>query len=59
MQTFTCPKCTGKMEKGSFSGNNIDWQKETDKSFLVSSGKEILTYACTKCGYLESYVQKK
>lgn len=52
-----CPKCEGVMEEGKIIGKNNNWRTNTSKDFLKDSEKEILSYACKKCGYLESYVK--
>lgn len=53
-----CPKCEGEMKSGNLTGQEIDWKKEGDRSFLRDEGRKIFTYACEKCGYMESYVRK-
>ena len=59
MENMKCPKCAGNMIQGNYSGNIVDWQTDPSKSFLKTEGKEILTYACNMCGYMESYVRKQ
>lgn len=53
-----CPKCKGEMKTGNYTGVVVDWEKEGEPTFLKQSGQKIVTYACIKCGYMESYVQK-
>lgn len=59
MENKICPKCEGKMVLGNYTGTEIDWQKGEVPSFLKNNGSKINSYACEKCGYLESYVKKK
>lgn len=53
-----CSKCQGSMIQGNYTGTPAKWAKEDEYSFLEQSGQRILTYACEKCGYMESYVKK-
>lgn len=53
-----CPKCTKEMEIGNYTGSSkISWEKE-EYSFLKQEGQKISTYACLKCGFIESYIKK-
>lgn len=52
-----CPKCKGIMILGNYTGHQVNWDSEDGHKFLQSSGRKIATYACEKCGYLESYAQ--
>jgi predicted nucleic-acid-binding Zn-ribbon protein len=62
-----CPKCGGKMTKGSpgsYGGAGNAWYDEKDNflariSKLIRPGRNlILTYSCEKCGYIERYVKR-
>lgn len=53
-----CPKCEGEMKVGNYTGTVTNWEKEGEPAFLKQSGQKIITYACIKCGYMESYVKK-
>lgn len=53
-----CPKCNGEMKEGNYTGSEVDWEKDGQHSFLKQKGLKIATYACVKCGYLESYVKR-
>lgn len=46
------------MKKGNYSGTEVGWEKEGKPAFLIQTGQKIITYACIKCGYMESYVEK-
>ncbi len=52
-----CPKCKGEMKQGRLMGVQADWQKDGEQRFLKNDSPNIITYACQKCGYLESYVR--
>ena len=71
MERVSCPKCQGEMEEGftidfSDAGNNPEqWMPGTpQKSFWFGTKvnkeqlRQVKTFCCTKCGYLESYAQK-
>ncbi len=59
-----CPKCHGEMiegqnnDLGMYNANIGQMWKKT-QAFLSWPAKSIkvITYACTKCGYLESYLK--
>ncbi len=51
-----CTKCNGEMVSGKYTGPVIDWEIEGEHAFLKKEGIKITTYACKKCGYMESYV---
>lgn len=53
-----CAKCGGELKAGKFTGQKVEWEKEQEPVFLKQSGQAIITYACTKCGFLESYVKR-
>jgi predicted RNA-binding Zn-ribbon protein involved in translation (DUF1610 family) len=53
-----CPKCGGNMTIGNFTGQSQNWEKEGEHSFIKGEGRQITTYACATCGFLESYVRK-
>ncbi|GEM_PF-5630211 len=57
-KTKICLKCEGPMIIGNYTGKQVDWEKDMGHSFLQGSGKNIVTYACNHCGYLESYVKR-
>ena len=52
-----CPKCNSDMIKGHECSHM--WKKADKKTFI--GGKKYYTYACSKCGFMESYldVEKK
>jgi hypothetical protein len=63
-----CPKCQGEMEEG-FIGDNSHgggalkqkWGKQITKTLGINmgveDGKEVETYRCKNCAYLESYTK--
>jgi hypothetical protein len=69
MENKKCPKCGGEMDEGLQTNkmNNfihvmnlpLVWGRKLVKSYIsgykLEDEKEIKTYRCTKCGYLESY----
>ena len=68
--TDKCPKCSGEMEQGFLLDHNYgtaeasDWiEGPVERSFwtgVKTRGKErrnIATYRCVGCGYLESYAK--
>lgn len=55
-KTKVCPKCENEMIQGNFTGPQVNWENEEDQKFLKEKGRRIIAYVCTKCGYLESYV---
>lgn len=57
-EELQCPKCSGNMQKGVLTGNASEWRREDERSFLQTTGKEIVTYACSGCGFLESYIKR-
>ena len=57
-EELKCPKCQGNMEKGEITGNAQQWRREDEQSFLQTKGREIVTYACRDCGFLESYINR-
>jgi ribosomal protein S27AE len=57
-KTKICPKCQGEMIAGHYTGPMIEWEVEGDQSFLKKEGITINTFACKRCGFMESYVQK-
>ena len=57
-ESKVCPKCTGQMKVGNYTGNEVDWEKEQGQDFLRKDGFKIDSYACEKCGYIESSVKK-
>jgi hypothetical protein len=58
-----CSKCQGEMKEGIIKGDNAysgaqKWGKEISSWMgTVKDGKDIVTYRCDKCGYLESYAK--
>jgi len=58
IKTNVCSKCQGEMIVGQYTGPVIDWENKGEHSFLKTEGVKITTYACKKCGYMESYVNK-
>jgi predicted nucleic-acid-binding Zn-ribbon protein len=58
-KTKECPKCKGEMKEGNFTGQVVEWEKDGDRSFLKDEQSKIVTYACEKCGFIESYVTKR
>ncbi|MFZ5534963.1 MAG: PF20097 family protein [Patescibacteria group bacterium] len=60
-----CPKCDGKMAEGFIGDATTDLSVITKQnwgtglqifgSWGLTDKKEIKTYCCEKCGYLESY----
>jgi predicted nucleic-acid-binding Zn-ribbon protein len=69
MQTSSCPKCDGTMQRGHLVGVGNDgtytrpyWAPgETEKSFWTGIKvdkdelRPLVTLRCTKCGFLETY----
>lgn len=59
-----CPKCKAEMEKGVIADrdtnfgvkNTPDWGTRISfGGFGLMHPKQVVTYRCTKCGFLESY----
>ncbi len=59
-----CPKCKSEMEKGLIAdqSTNLSIKNTPDWGTNISFGgfglmhpKQVVTYRCTKCGFLESY----
>lgn len=57
MSKKVCPKCKGEMIAGTYTGLQVDWEKEGSHKFIKGEGLKINTYACSDCGFMESYVQ--
>ncbi|MGD9129259.1 MAG: hypothetical protein PVJ09_02115 [Candidatus Woesebacteria bacterium] len=65
-KTIKCSKCKGKMELGFIGDSRTDLQI-VDKQkwgtglkwgwWGLKNNKEVKTYRCSKCGYLESYAE--
>jgi predicted nucleic-acid-binding Zn-ribbon protein len=52
-----CPKCSGEMEIGNL---NAVWYWFRGRSrWEISWGRRFHAFACTKCGYVEFYLDKK
>ena len=65
MQTDTCPKCSGDMQKG-FIADTEAMGHQTRQHWgtgikVLGAGLDnalpVSTYRCTQCGYLESYAK--
>lgn len=63
-----CPKCGDQMEKGLMLSPGavvgVRWMKEGEISRWFGAGllakkPRIMAYSCKKCGFVESYVEKK
>jgi len=61
-----CPKCEGEMEKGLIvDKGHLSWPENplwgTSKTFFggVQNKREVVTYRCITCGYLESYAKNE
>ena len=54
-KTKKCPKCGGEMIIGQ-EGSHL-WKSADKKTFIGADN--YYTYACTKCGYMESYLDNK
>lgn len=62
-----CPKCGGEMEKGLIADQGYliaiksSWGSELRMGGILNFGlenkKEITTFRCKSCGYLESYAK--
>ena len=61
-----CLKCEGEMEKGvmaDYAGDvgerneDPEWGSGTNWLGMLKEKKKVVTYRCTKCGYLESYAK--
>ncbi len=58
-----CPKCKGKMEKGTYGGlwgGLVPWAKGSFYfKWISDKGTEgkVVAYKCIKCGYLENYTK--
>jgi len=50
-----CSKCKGEMVRGQ-EGSHL-WKEDSKKTFIGST--KYNTYACPKCGYMESYLETK
>lgn len=53
--TKTCPKCNGEMELGEEYGSS--WKPLKQLTFFKAI--RFYTYVCLKCGYMESYLNRK
>ena len=57
-ETRKCPKCGGDMVKGKINTPApAKWTPSGNVPLL--SGKDYFTYACSKCGFTESWVEIK
>lgn len=63
-ETKTCPKCQGQMlvgENADFGHFNMNmgqkWKKKVPFLSWPAKAMTVISYACTKCGYLESYLK--
>jgi predicted nucleic-acid-binding Zn-ribbon protein len=63
---LTCPKCKGTMEAGIIldywdnTFNQTQWTPGNPRQHLfkkMPTTKNVFTYRCTNCGYLESYAK--
>lgn len=60
-----CPKCQGEMEKGLMLTPGgvvgVRWSKGEPGFFgtVVINKPKIFAYSCSKCGFIESYVEQK
>jgi len=56
-----CPKCGGEIEKGHVGSAVYStwpyWVKEGKRTKIGCP--KVLYYSCSKCGYIESYVDRK
>ena len=55
-----CPKCKGRMTKGLIVDSSYlvcYHQRWTSGSLLSGKKRKVDTYACEKCGFMESYLQ--
>jgi predicted nucleic-acid-binding Zn-ribbon protein len=62
VKTQKCPKCNNEMELGNeiAAGTvspEMNWVK--DGKTLKLGAPKIFSYSCLKCGYIESYVDRK
>jgi len=57
MDKVKCPKCNSEMEEGKINTPASPTWTPIGKVALMS-GKKFSTYACPKCGYMESYLNK-
>lgn len=60
----TCPKCEGEMEEGfivdtwgrvGHGSSKQEWGNDRNFIGQLKTKKQIATYRCTSCGFLESY----
>ncbi|MBN2423095.1 hypothetical protein JXB41_07775 [Candidatus Woesearchaeota archaeon] len=65
-KTKICPKCQGEMEKGLMitpgAVVGVRWVKGIPNWLFgtrVWGKPKIFAYSCVKCGFIESYVEKK
>lgn len=65
-----CPKCSGQMEKGISVVRTprggigvLEWTTNIKTSWLgpadLENKKRVTSLVCNKCGYMESYVEKR
>ncbi len=56
-----CQKCGGEMEEGLMKTPNMSpnevWGTKVNILGYLENKKEVKTYRCKKCGYLESYAK--
>lgn len=60
-----CPKCNNEMEEGLIVDKTTDlsipgkqnWGKGIKFVWGIENRKDVITYRCKKCGYLESYAK--
>ncbi|MDP4010790.1 MAG: PF20097 family protein [Candidatus Roizmanbacteria bacterium] len=63
MENKACPKCKGEMEEGvtknksAYAGKNEWGNQITPFGVGVTNPRDVSTYRCTSCGFLESYAK--
>ncbi|MBI4032893.1 hypothetical protein HY374_04285 [Candidatus Berkelbacteria bacterium] len=59
---MTCPKCAGEMAKGKIKDAGyifVQQQRWTEGNVVFGKEQVVDVWACSDCGYLESYLQNK
>ena len=55
-ETKKCPKYDGKMDRGKINTSaSAKWTPSGKVPLL--SGRDYVTYACSKCGFTESWIE--